>query len=406
MFHRYVGALLLAASGAAGACDATHPNAVVKDCSLEASQEHATNTNAFWTSDLDDLFYSGYCNFDFCQTADQHTGDWWIILQPFKNAAANNVTFSVSQSVTLPNNAQQVLSYWLKIDSCHASTDQLRVYMGATIVKTHNCAVAGYKQIFVDVSAYKNTTKVLKFTGVYGHIDAGLSGTAFVIDDVDISPGAVPVASTTVLAASPNPATPGVGVSLTATVTGSAPTGTVQFLHGATPVTGCTAVALNASHKAVCANVSSLLQAGANAFSAVYSGDANNLTSTGTASVTLNKAASATTLTTACLMTFTAGQPFSMTAAVSGYQPAGNVAFKAGGTAIAGCEAVALGAGNGATCTTNAWTAGVDALTANYAGDGFNSTSNSTALNVEVLDVDDVVFRNFFDTVPPNCPAE
>ena len=53
--------------------------------------------------------------------------------------------------------------------------------------------------------------------------------------------------STTSLASSLNPATVGTSISFTATVTGSAPTGSVNFKDGAASVTGCSAVALTGS---------------------------------------------------------------------------------------------------------------------------------------------------------------
>ncbi|CAN5354815.1 hypothetical protein BH11PSE11_BH11PSE11_22420 [soil metagenome] len=81
-------------------------------------------------------------------------------------------------------------------------------------------------------------------------------------------------ASSTALGSSANPATPGQSVTLTATVTGSAPTGTVDFNDGATPV--CTAVALNAG-QAQC--TTSSLSLGSHSIVAAYSGDANNLAS-------------------------------------------------------------------------------------------------------------------------------
>lgn len=87
-------------------------------------------------------------------------------------------------------------------------------------------------------------------------------------------------ASTTSLAASPNPAQSGQAVSLVATVTGAAPTGTVSFYDGAA-LLGSSPV--NGSGQATFSTGS--LSAGAHSLTAVYSGDANNATSTSAAVV-------------------------------------------------------------------------------------------------------------------------
>jgi hypothetical protein len=81
--------------------------------------------------------------------------------------------------------------------------------------------------------------------------------------------------STTAVASSLNPATAGQSVTFTATVTGSSPTGTVQFMDGAASLG--TPVALTASTATL---TSSTLSAGTHPITAVYSGDAANAPST------------------------------------------------------------------------------------------------------------------------------
>jgi hypothetical protein len=79
----------------------------------------------------------------------------------------------------------------------------------------------------------------------------------------------------------------------------------------------------------------------------------------------------------------TVGQSVTFAATVSGIAPTGNVAFRDGAGAIAGCSAVALsGAGNvrTATCATTALAQGTRSITAAYAGDGGNLASTSAAL--------------------------
>jgi hypothetical protein len=87
--------------------------------------------------------------------------------------------------------------------------------------------------------------------------------------------GAGPAATTTAVVSSVNPSTVGQSVTFTATVTGSSPTGSVQFKDGASnlgvPVT------LSGGSAAL---TTAALTAGTHSITAVYGGDANNLGST------------------------------------------------------------------------------------------------------------------------------
>ena len=87
--------------------------------------------------------------------------------------------------------------------------------------------------------------------------------------------------TTTSLASSANPSVVGASVTFTATVTGSAPTGTVAFADGGNTISGCGTAALPAgtanSKTATCSTSS--LAAGTHSIVASYGGDANNLAS-------------------------------------------------------------------------------------------------------------------------------
>jgi hypothetical protein len=87
-------------------------------------------------------------------------------------------------------------------------------------------------------------------------------------------PGLTP--TTTTLASSLNPSTVGTPVTFTATVTGSSPTGSVNFTDGASSITGCAAVALSGG-SAQCAT--SALTQGTHSIVAKYSGDATHAVS-------------------------------------------------------------------------------------------------------------------------------
>ena len=90
-----------------------------------------------------------------------------------------------------------------------------------------------------------------------------------------------PTSTSSTIASSANPSTVGANVTLTATINGTSPTGTVSFNDAGVALAGCSAVAVSGSgntRTAVC-NTSSLA-AGTHSISARYSGDAANLTST------------------------------------------------------------------------------------------------------------------------------
>jgi Bacterial Ig-like domain (group 3) len=83
--------------------------------------------------------------------------------------------------------------------------------------------------------------------------------------------------TTTTLASSLNPSSLGANVDFTATVSGTAPTGTVNFKDGASSIAGCSAVALSGGGNtptALCSTSS--LSVGTHNIVAMYGGDANN----------------------------------------------------------------------------------------------------------------------------------
>jgi hypothetical protein len=192
-------------------------------------------------------------------------------------------------------------------------------------------------------------------------------------------------ATTTALASAPNPSTFGTNVSLTATVTGSSPTGSVNFKDGATSITGCSAVALSGSgnsRTAACATAA--LTAGTHSIVAAYSGDAANAASSSSAvSQTVNKVSSTTAIGSS-LTPSTAGASVTFTATVSGVSPTGSVNFLDGVASIGGCAAAALsGSGNvrTATCTTSSLAAATHSISAVYGGDANNNGSTSATLS-------------------------
>ncbi len=160
------------------------------------------------------------------------------------------------------------------------------------------------------------------------------------------------------------------GVALTPVV----PSGNVAFTANGTTITGCGAVAVNASGAATCSTSSLVIPS--DAIKATYSGDTNftvaapaTMTQTVSAfAATINVTGPGTTPVVNTAVTLTAqlagaGIAFTPTA------PSGKFNFTAGGTTIATCGAVAVNATGGASCTTSTLVAPSDAISVTYSGD-------------------------------------
>jgi hypothetical protein len=196
-------------------------------------------------------------------------------------------------------------------------------------------------------------------------------------------------ATTTSLASSVNPSAYGQAVTLTATVSASAgsgtPTGSVTFRDGQT-VLG--SVALDGSGRAQF--TTSALAAGSHSMTASYGGDATFSPSTSvTLTQTVNPApapASTTTTVTSSLNPSSYGQLVTFTArvaapaGVSG-SPGGNVTFKEGSTVLG---VAAVDASGVATFATNVLSSGSHGIAAVYGGDAAFLASSSSVLALQV----------------------
>jgi len=194
-----------------------------------------------------------------------------------------------------------------------------------------------------------------------------------------------PVATTTSIASSLNPSTVGASVTFTATITGNAPTGTVNFMDGASSIAGCDAKVVTGTgntRQAVC--TTSGLTQGTHDITATYSGDALNLASASpllSQVVNASGQASTTTTLTSSLNPSRVGISVTFTAAISGNSPTGTVNFMDAGTSIPGCSAQALDGTGHAQCATSGLAQGVHSITAGYSGDAANLSSVSVPLS-------------------------
>lgn len=182
-------------------------------------------------------------------------------------------------------------------------------------------------------------------------------------------------ASSTTLSTSPNPGTSGQNVTFTATVTGVAPTGTVQFADGATKLGS--PVALNGG---VAALATGALAPGSHSMTATYSGDSGNQPSISSPSV-LAVMSTTTVALSAAPTSIAAGQSITFTATINGTTPTGSVQFTDGVTNLG--TPVMLSSGV-ATLTTTTLSAGTHNIAAIYSGDTYNQGSTSAAMALTV----------------------
>ncbi|MBS0514191.1 MAG: Ig-like domain repeat protein [Proteobacteria bacterium] len=190
-------------------------------------------------------------------------------------------------------------------------------------------------------------------------------------------------ASSVALNVSPNPATSGQSVTMTATISssGTTPTGTVTFVDGSTTLKTSTLSGGVASFS------TSSLAVGTHNISASYSGSGTIAASTSTVTGLVVNASTTTKATSATALSVTpnpatSGQAVAMTATISssGTTPTGIVTFTADGVALA-TASLASGA---ATYSTTTLGVGTHILTATYSGDAGNTGSTSPSTSVVI----------------------
>ncbi len=187
---------------------------------------------------------------------------------------------------------------------------------------------------------------------------------------------AAPVTTATTLSASSGAITRGQAVTLTATVSGSvpgqAPSGSVQFMDGAVAL-GSPA-ALNNGVASLSTNA---LAVGSHSITASYAGDAANAPSmSGATVVSVSKAATTTTLTSSAPSVAT-GQSVTLSVTIAGQSPTGGVSFMEGGVVLG---TATLNAASTASAVINGLSDGTHNVTAQYSGDANNAASSSQVL--------------------------
>ncbi len=216
----------------------------------------------------------------------------------------------------------------------------------------------------------------------YSGDTANIASVGMLTQSVTIPP---PVGTTTNLQSSMNPTVTFAPVTLTATVTGSAPTGTVSFTIAAVPIAACTAVPL-AAGSAQCA-YSGFNAPGGYSIAAAYSGDAANNPSAGvlTQTVTAPPPGASVTSLQSSANPVSVLAPVTFKATVSGSAPTGTVSFTIAGSPIPACMALPLN-GISAQCTYPGFsTPGSYSIAASYSGDSGNAPSNGALTQTVVI---------------------
>jgi hypothetical protein len=240
-----------------------------------------------------------------------------------------------------------------------AATGSVQFLDGATPIGTGTLSGGS-----ASVSAPALTAGSHSITAVYSGDATYNSGTS-----VALAQTVNHASSSTTASASSGSITVGQSVTLTAAVTPSSATGTVQFLDGAT-VLGAAALSGGAASIAATG-----LAVGTHSITAVYGGDAANNGSTSAAvTVTVAKAAASVTATSS-LNPSVAGQTVTFTATVTPLSATGSVQFLDGATPIGTAALI----GGTASLSASGLAAGAHSITAVYSGDGNHNGAASGA---------------------------
>lgn len=299
-------------------------------------------------------------------------------------AAGASVTFTANVTGSAPTGTVGFTRNGTSISGCSAST-----LSGSGNTRTATCTTstlpAGTHTI---VAAYSGDASNAPSTS------AGLSQVVTL------------ASTTTTLASSLNPAAVGANVTLTASVTGSAPTGTVNFVDGGSSISGCSGRSLSGggnTRTATC--TTSSLTGGTHSIVASYSGNASNASSTSSVLTQVINAPPSTTTLSSSVNPSVVGNSVTFTATVVGTSPTGTVNFRDVGTSISGCSARSLSGGGNtrtATCTTSSLAVGTHSIVASYSGN--NAPSSSGALSQSVTSGGSSPTLDFVD-VPPGHQA-
>jgi hypothetical protein len=200
--------------------------------------------------------------------------------------------------------------------------------------------------------------------------------------------------SSVALAANPNPARDGQPIALTATVTPTSATGSVNFFNGNTSL-GTANI-----NNGTATLAGRAFMPGSYSMTAQYSGDINLPGSTSPA-ITLTVKASSSVVVTSSANPSPPGQAVTFTATVSPSAATGTVQFLDNGSAI-GTVSIMSGA---ATLSTSTLTSGSHSITASYGGDANDTSATSATLAQTILFSSSVVIASSQNPSPVGGPV-
>jgi len=288
-------------------------------------------------------------------------GDGNFFFHSSTSAPVTQVVNQASSTTTLasspnPSNVGQSVSLTANVSPA-SSTGTVEFFDGVSSLGTSPVAGGSAALSTAALSAGSHS-----LTAVYSGDTGHAGSTSNTVTQVVTSPG-----TTTTLATTPNPSVFGESVTLTATVSPAAATGTVEFFEGATslgtaPLSGGTA-----------SIATSAFAVGSHVMHAVYSGDGTYTTSTSPAHThTVDPASSSTSLASGTNPS-TFGQSVAFTATVAPSGATGSVEFLDGASSLGTSPLVA----GSAQLITSALAAGSHTITAVYSGDASYSGSTS-----------------------------
>ena len=247
----------------------------------------------------------------------------------------------------------------------NAPTGTVEFFDGTTSLGTANLS-GGTAQLAISTLAVGSHSVRVEYPGDSGN-------TAATSANVPITVRTVAGAT---LATSDSSPIVGDEITLTATIVGNAPTGTVEFFDGTTSL-GTANLTGGTAQLAI-----DTLTAGTHTIHAVYAGDTQNTTAT-TTTVDVNVRTTSTTAVTTNDNNPVLGDEITLTATVTGNTPTGTVEFFDGTTSLGTANLT----GGTASITTSSLPAGPRSVTAHYNGDTLNTSDTSNPLPITVRTV-------------------
>jgi CSLREA domain-containing protein len=191
------------------------------------------------------------------------------------SSAFSNCTTSLAGTTTTilssvnPSTVGQSVTFTATVSGGSSPTGTVQFFDGVSALGSPVALSGGTAALVTSALTAGTHSIAAVYSGDAGNLTSSSAPVSQVVNGVG------PGATTTALGSSVNPSTLGQSVTFTATVTGSSPTGTVQFKDGATNLGSPVSLAGGSAQLTTFA-----LTVGTHSITAVYSGDVGNLTST------------------------------------------------------------------------------------------------------------------------------